>query len=235
MFARIVASAALLASSATIAAAQSLPATVLIAHGVPGRDVGAGIDPFFPVDVLVGGKICLLKGLNFGTISDAVDLPAGTYSIAISAANPQKPCSNAAVISATVPLAAGTTSAIVAAVSTGGAPTAEVYGVDLSPVGSGMQRLVVAHAANAPAVDVIASSGKKSVTIPNLQPGTETQADVPAQDMGELAARPVGSNALIGPVAVSAPPQSVVLTLAVGSAASGTATLLTKVIPGVVQ
>jgi hypothetical protein len=229
----LLAAATLLAPAAHAQTATN--ASFLVVHGLPGRDVAATLDPLLPVDVQVAGKYCLLSGFTFGSIAGPFDVPPGTYSVAISLANPLAPCSNAAVISGSVTLTAGEFGAVIAAESTAGKPTAEVYPINVSPVGAGKQLFVTAHAADAPAVVVHADSiGKQPLEKAsfNLAPGAENNTTVPTKSGFELFA--TAGSAVIGPVRVnSLTDQSIVFTVAVGSAATGSATLLTKVIPGV--
>jgi hypothetical protein len=215
------------------AQASSTPASFVVVHGIPGRAVGETVDPALPVDVLVDGKYCLLEGLTYGSIAGPFDVPAGTYSIVVSQANPIAPCSNAAVISTNVTLTSGEFGAVVAAVSTAGAATAEVYPIDVTSVPSGEQRFITAHAADAPEVKVTLTSlgaggGASSF---KLAPGAENEANVASHDRWKLEAS-AGSTKL-GPVKVDVGAQGLVLTVAVGVAADGSATLLTKVIPSV--
>ena len=215
------------------AQAQNAPASFLVVHGIPGRDVAESLDPLLPVDVLVAGKYCLLQGLTYGTIAGPFDIPAGTYSVAVSLANPLAPCSNSAVISANVTLTAGEYGAVVAAISTKGAPTAEVYPIDVTPVAPGNQRFITAHAADAPAVVVKAVSiGKNSEKAKFvLKPGQENSTTVPTRGEFELSA--AAGSTIIGPVIVNPGTQADIFTVAVGSATTGSATLLTKIIPSV--
>jgi hypothetical protein len=226
---------ALIAPLTAAHAQTAAPATFLVVHGIPGRDIAPTLDPVLPVDVLVAGKYCLLQGLTFGTIAGPFQVPAGTYPVAISLANPIAPCSNSAVISANVTLSAGEVGAVVAAVSTKGAPTAEVYPLNLASVGAGKQRFMVAHAADAPPVRVTAvstSGGSVEKTGFGLLPGKEDSVTVPARGSFELLAK-TGSGAVIGPVSVTVGNQAVTAVFAVGSATTGSAQLLTKVIPDV--
>jgi hypothetical protein len=226
----------LAASLAAPSAFAATPASFVVVHGIPGRDVAATLDPALPVDVLVGGKYCLLQGLTFGSIAGPFDVPAGTYSVAISLANPIAPCSNAPVISASVALTAGEFGSIVAALSTSGAPTAELYPIDVSAVGAGKQRFITAHAADAPEVTIDAVSigkPKEKLTF-KLSPGKENESTVDTASAFSVTATPVGSKTKIGPVTVEAGgDQSVVLLFAVGNAASGSVTILSKYLPDV--
>jgi len=223
-----------LLSAAPVAFAQT-DASFVVVHGIPGRDVAATLDPALPVDVLVGGKYCLLQGLTFGSIAGPFDVPAGSYTVAISLANPISPCSNSPVITATVDLKAGEFGSIVAALSTSGAPTAEVYPIDVTPVGAGNQRFITAHAANAPEVSIEAVSTKQKETLKfKLKPGKENESTAPTRSAFEVTATPVGTKTVIGPVLVQAGgDQSVVLLYAVGNASSGSVTILSKTLPDV--
>jgi len=224
--------ATMLAGLAAPALAAS-PASVLVVHGIPGRDVAAGLDPQLPVDVQVNGAVCLLKNFTFGQIAGPFDLPAGSYSIAISLANPVSPCSNAAVISANVTLTAGEFGAVVAQLSTTGAPTAGVYPIDVSPIAAGSQRFVVVHAADAPTVQVHGGSlGKnpEAFTFP-LAEGAEAEKTVPSR--AKFQATIAAGGATFGPVDVVGGGQGLFAIFAVGKAGSGSVTLLGKSIPSV--
>jgi hypothetical protein len=230
--------ASLLAAVLPAASAEtdtSAPATFLVVHGIPGRDVASSLDPVLPVDVLVAGKYCLLQGFTFGSIAGPFEVPAGAYPVAISLANPIAPCSNAAVISATVTLAAGSTSSIVAALSAASAPTALVFDDTLAPIPNGDQRLMAHHAADAPEVKVsVANAGGATETASfDLFRGTERSAVVSARPAFSVSISPVGSTAVIGPVTVAPGNRGLALIYAVGSARTGSVTLISKILPNV--
>jgi hypothetical protein len=221
-------------------AAAAQTASFVVVHGIPGRDVAAGLDPTLPVDVQVDGKYCLLQGLTFGTIAGPFDVPAGTYSVAISLANPIKPCSNGAVISGNVTLAAGEFGSVVAALSRAGKPTAEVFAVDASPVAAGMQRIITAHAADVPPVTVVATSlggGSTEKAAFSVDPGKENESSVPTRTAFSLSVKPQGAPLLpayqLARFGAPLGDQSVSLVFAVGSAATGSATLLTRTLSSV--
>ena len=213
------------------AGAESGSASVLIVHGIPGRDVAAALDPLLPVDVLVAGKYCLLQGFTFGSIAGPFTIPAGTYPVAISLANPLNPCSNAPVISGNVTVPSSGYAAVVAALSTNGTPTAEAYPIDVSSVGAGQQRFVVAHAANAPGVKVTIASvdGEKEKKNFNLTPGQEGAAELAARNAFTVSLSK-GKTSIVS-TQVSPGNQGVAFVAAVGTAASGSVTLLSKTIP----
>lgn len=134
-----------------VVSAASADATVYVAHGIPGQDLG--LDPALPVDVSINGG-CALTGFAFGEIVGPLALPAGSYDIAISLADPENPCGNPPVIEASgVELMDGVNYSIIAHLTEDGAPTASVFVNDLS-TGKYTSRLNVFHTAAAPTVDV---------------------------------------------------------------------------------
>jgi len=221
-------------ATAPAAHAASGTASFLVVHGIPGRDVAPTLDPALPVDVQVNGALCLLKNLTFGDIAGPFDVPAGTYSVAISLANPIAPCSNSPVISANVTLTAGEFGAIVAQLSSAGAPTAGVYPVDVTSVGAGKQRFITVHAADAPAVSVrVVSLGKSPENAKFiLQPGTVNDSSVPTRDRFAATVQAPGG-ATFGPYVVSGGDQSLFFLAAVGNASTGSVTVLSKLLRSV--
>jgi hypothetical protein len=221
--------------AATPAVAASGTASFLVVHGIPGRNVGSTIDPALPVDVLINGSLCLLKNLTFGEIAGPFDVPAATYTVAISLANPISPCSNAAVISASVTLTSGEFGAVVAQLSSSGTPTAGVYPVDVSSVGSGKVRFVTVHAADAPAVTVnVESLGAKPEKVSfKIKPGDTKNKSVPFRPAFALSIS-AGGTTVAGPIDISnAGDQSLIFAAAVGDAATGSVTILTKLLRSV--
>jgi hypothetical protein len=233
MFRSTLFSTALLAAALSAGAASAQTSSFVVVHGIPGRDVGAFVDPLLPVDVLVGGKYCLLQGLTFGSIAGPFDVPNGDYSIQISLANPIAPCTNTPVITTQLGFTNGDTYAVVAALSTSGAPTAEEYPIQVTSVGAGKQRFVTLHAADAPAVEVkVVSTGKTPEKAKfKLDPGAENTTVVQTAPGFSITAS--AGKAVIGPLSVAFGDQGVDLIIAVGSATSGSATLLSKIIPDV--
>jgi hypothetical protein len=234
---RAAAPAAMLAAclAVTPAVAASGTASFLVVHGIPGRDVGSTIDPALPVDVLINGSLCLLKNLTFGEIAGPFDVPAATYTVAISLANPISPCSNTAVISASVTLSSGEYGAVVAQLSSSGAPTAGVYPVDVSSVGTGNVRFVTVHAADAPEVTVkVASLGAKPEKVSfKIKPGDTKDKEVRFKP-GFALSIDAGGTTVAGPIDINnAGVQSLIFAAAVGNATSGSVTILTKLLRSV--
>jgi hypothetical protein len=141
-------------------------ANVSIVHGVPG----------VTVDVYLNGNLAI-EDFAPETITPRMLMAAGTYDIAIYAANAD-PLVDAPVISAPgVAVPAGATASVVAHYDADGKLTATVFIDDLSMTDSGEGRLTVRHTAAAPAVDVLAGG---SVVFANVINGQSREADLPA-------------------------------------------------------
>jgi hypothetical protein len=225
-------------------------ASVYVVHGIPGHDVSSSLDPALPVDVQVNGSICLLQGLKFGDIAGPFTIPAGSYNFTIALASTVAPCynnshNNALLTANGVPFASGENASVVAYLNAEGTPGVTKFDNDLSnPIANGNSRVIVQHAANAPAVDIHVArytfySPLKPATIPNLSNGQQTQADLPSErtwnyPTTEVTLTPTGqSSPLIGPYYFQLEPHSVYLIYAVGSLSTQSFTLISKVIPGV--
>ena len=135
----------------TLENAPSATADVFVVHGIPGADLG--LDPALPVDVSVNGA-CALPGFTFGEIVGPLDLPEGSYDIAIGLANDASPCSEAPVIEANgLELVADESYSIVAHLTEDGAPTATAFANDTF-ANRYYANVNVFHTAAAPRVDV---------------------------------------------------------------------------------
>jgi Domain of unknown function (DUF4397) len=122
-----------------------------IIHDLPGRDVAANLNPGLPIDILINGKSCLVRGLTFGNTSGPLTLAPGEYDVQISLSNTLAPCTNPALITSQVTLVDGGSISAVATIS-GGQPTLLSFNDNLSPVTSGNARFVFSNAADAPAL-----------------------------------------------------------------------------------
>lgn len=205
------------------------PAVVYVAHCIPGEDLE--LDPALPVDVSLNGE-CALPEFTFGEIAGPVELPAGTYDIAISLADPADPCGNDPVIEAPgVELVGGENYSIAAHLTEDGMPTASVF-VNETYTRGPWARVNVFHVAAAPAVDVSIMREHPpwwpARIIYDLANGE--QGNVFAFDGNfDVNIFPAGSDqAVFGPVNVPFEGSTVYLVFAVGSLANETFTLLTE-------
>ena len=124
-------------------------ASVYVLHGINGTDLQAAAE--LPVDVSVDGA-CTLTNFQFKSVAGPLALPPGTYAIAISLANATTPCSNQAVINASVPVTAGINATIVAHLANQGFPTAPVFVNEFSATSPEVfARVPVASCARRPA------------------------------------------------------------------------------------
>ena len=155
---------AILSMLAAPAGAQQATGTVTVIHGIPG----------LTVDVYVNGTLTL-EDFAPDTVTAPLELPAGTYQIAIRPANAA--ADSAPVLAGSATLPAGANASIVAHLDASGQPKLTVFVNDTSPLAAGNARLVVRHTAAAPAVDVLAN-GKPAFT--NLTNPNEAKADLPA-------------------------------------------------------
>ena len=131
--------------------AEPRNASVFVVHGIPGDDLG--LDPDLPVDVSINGD-CALEEFMFGEIIGPIELPEGSYDIAIGLANADEPCSEEPVINADdVKLYGNLSYSIVAHLSEKIEPTASVFLNNLSAYRY-FPRVNVFHTAAAPRVDI---------------------------------------------------------------------------------
>ena len=163
-------------------------AKLSVLHGVPG----------LTVDVYVNDKLTL-DDFKPGDLAGPLDLPAGTYKVAITA-------SDAADASAPVigpidlPLEAGKNYTATANLDEAGKPTATLFTNDISQVAAGEGRLTVRHVAAAPAVDVLANG---AVAITALVNPNESVLTLPAGTISAAVAATGTTDPVIGPADVN--------------------------------
>ncbi len=157
-----------LATMTATAVASVSASLVTVVHGIPGATV----------DVYVNDSL-FLEDFEPESVAGPVVLPAGSYDIAIYAANAD-PDSDAPVIDAPgVSVPAGVDAAVVAHLDADGAPTASVFVNDVSEVEAAEARLTIRHTAEAPEVDVYAD-GAIELTAGAFVNGEESVVDVAA-------------------------------------------------------
>jgi hypothetical protein len=217
------------AAATPAAAASTSAASLLVVHGIPGRDLAETLDPALPVDVLVNKSVCLLKNMAFGDIAGPFDLPAGSYAVAVSLADPIKPCAGTPVISASVTLRDGEFAAFVAQLSNTAAAMAAIYPVAVAPVGAGKQVFFAVHAADAGAISVAFQS---TGTVPEkfeIKLDRGDYGEHTASTRQNFQATVLTGGKQLAPTAIgNVGTQSVVFSAVVGSASTGSVTILTK-------
>ena len=203
---------ALLSPLAAHAGAQGATGTVTVIHGIPG----------LTVDVYVNNKLTL-EDFAPDTVTKPLELPAGTYQIAIRPANAAP--DSAPVLSGSAALTAGANVSIVAHLDANGQPALTVFVNDTAALAPGNARLVVRHTAAAPAVDVLAN-GKPALT--NLTNPNEATADLPAGTISAAVAAAGTTTPVLGPVDVPLAAGTATVVYAVGSLQGATLHVLTQ-------
>jgi Domain of unknown function (DUF4397) len=217
-----------LALSAASFAADN--AYLYIVHGIPGRDVAANLNPGLPIDVQLNDDVCYVKGLGFGSTSGPLTLPAGKVEVKISLANSLAPCSNPSVVDTTVAVGADKNVSAVLALDGSGAPTLLSFVDNLDTVVVGEGRVVFAHAADAPALQLtLTQLGVKNPVAHTYtaNPGKEVMVTLP---VGTYSLQATTGTTTIPLDNVVAESQAVSLTYIVGSASNNSVGLVTRVI-----
>jgi len=213
-----------IAAGAFIAAAAALPASAAegdaqlsVLHAVPG----------VTVDVYVNGALTL-DDFTPGTLAGPLPLPAGTYSVAITASDAAD--AGAPVIGPVdLTLAANGNYTAVAHLDASGKPTATLFTNDTATLAAGEGRLTVRHVAAAPAVDVLAAG---SPVITNLANPGESVLTLPAGTVSASVAATGTTDPVIGPADVDVAEGTNTIVYAWGSLADGNLALAVQTIGG---
>ena len=169
------------------AAADNHEAQLSVLHGVPG----------LTVDVYVNGDLTL-DDFEPGTLAGPLARPAGTYSVALTAADAAD--DSAPVLGPVdLPLEEGGNYTAVAHLDADGKPTANLFTNDVSATEAGEGRLTVRHVAAAPAVDILAGG---EAVITNLANPDEAKLDLPAGTVSAAVAATGTTEPVLGPADV---------------------------------
>lgn len=214
----------------TLLAAPAVAQELYVVHGINGSDLG--LSSALPVDVSVAGG-CLLPDFRFGSIEGPVPVDAGLYRVEIRLADPASPCGGQLVLARDVSVALGESAAIVAHLTEEAVIAATKFRNDSRAVGDGETRVIVRHAAAAPAVDVFAQQGSQPpfVAFEGLQNAEQGLAILPAESTRVALAAAGTHDIVFGPISGLPDGRSNTIVYAVGSLDSGTFTLLSQVIP----
>jgi hypothetical protein len=192
-------------------------ADLYVLHAVPG----------LIVDVYVDGSLTL-DDFEPGDLTDAIDLPAGTYTVAITGAEAAD--ASAPVIPAfDITLGANMSYTAVAHLDASGAATATFYTNDLSAIAAGQGKITIRHTAAAPTVDILAAG---ATHFANLSNGGEVKHDMGVGTISAAVALTGTLVPVIGPADVTVAEGSNVIVYAWGSAQAGNLALAVQVIDG---
>jgi hypothetical protein len=206
-------------------------AYLYIVHGIPGRDIADNLNPGLPVDILINGKSCLVRGLTFGNTSGPFTLSAGTYDVQISLANTLAPCTNAAMIDSQVALTSAASVSAVAAIS-GGQPALLQFTDNLTPVAPGHSRFVFANSADAPPLQATLTQlfvkHPKTFTV-TANPGAQDSVGVPAGTyLVQIVA--AGGTTVLASEQIGLADQSATFTYAAGEAVNNSVGLINRAV-----
>ncbi|HEY8588235.1 MAG TPA: DUF4397 domain-containing protein [Naasia sp.] len=183
--------------------------------------------PDTPVDVYVNGELTL-DDFEPGDLAGPLDLPAGTYTVAITA--PDAADDSEPVIGPIdLQLSANTSYTAVAHLGEDGSPTASLFTNDIAATEAGNGRLTVRHTAAAPAVDIVAGG---SAVVSGLANPDEASLDLPAGTVPAAVALAGTTEPVIGPADVDVQEGVLTIVYAWGSAEDGNLDLAVQTIEG---
>ncbi len=204
------------AGATAVPAARAGTGQVFVVHGIIGT----------PVDVELDGRR-LAAAAQPKTVLGPLDLAPGRHVLVLRTGT-------RTVTSAAFTVTAGRSIDVVAHRAADAAQTARVivFRNDLSPVGRGKSRLVVAHTAVAPPADVRVDG---AVLFRNVASGESLSLLVPAKtyevEVVPAAGSGSGPRTILGPVRLTVKPGTLTRVFAVGDPSNGTADAVVQVLP----
>lgn len=204
------------AAPATASTAGGDTATVSILHGVPD----------LPVDVYANGEE-LVGDFTTGTLTDPLQLPAGSYDLAVYPAGADPASTQPAISADDVAVPAGANATVVAHLSEAGQPVLTPFVNDTSAVPAGQAGLTVRHTAAAPAVDVRAGG---TPVLTGLTNPNEASATVPAGTVSADVVLAGTDTVAIGPADLPLEEGTRTFVYAYGSAEAGNLALAVQTI-----
>lgn len=187
---------------------------VFVVHGIPGQDV----------DVYVDGDASL-EGFAPGEIAGPLELPAGSYDIAITEPGGDPADAIISVDGAEVP--GGANLSLVAHLDESGEPTLTPFANDVGEVPAGQARVTVRHTAAAPEVDVRAGG---EPVFSGLSNPNEEIAEVEAGTLPADVVLAGTDDVVLGPADLDAAEGTLTIAYAIGSAEDGTLELVVQTI-----
>jgi hypothetical protein len=190
---------------------------VSILHGVPG----------LTVDVYANGDK-ILSNFAPGTLTDPLQLPEGSYDLAVFAAGAD-PKGTPAIKADDVMVPSGVNITVVAHLDASGTPVLTPYVNDTSKLAAGQARLTVRHDAAAPAVDVRAGG---TPVFSGLTNPKEAKADIAAGTVSADVVLAGTTTVAIGPANLTLAEGTNTIVYAWGSAADSNLKLAVQTISG---
>jgi hypothetical protein len=182
-------------------------ATVSVLHAIPDT----------PVDVYANGER-LIDNFEPGTLTDPLQLPAGSYDLAIFPADAADGSGTPLLSANGVAVPAGANATVVAHLKEDGSPVLTPFVNDVSAVPAGQARVTVRHTAAAPAVDVRAGG---TPVAPGLTNPNEATLTVPAGTVNADVVLAGTSTVAIGPADLTLAEGTSTIVYAWGSEAAG--------------
>ncbi len=217
----------LIGSAAALAAVMAIPAFAA-ADGHENAKVRVGhFSPDAPAVDVYAGDDAILTDVSFGEISEYLEVPGGTYSIAVVAAGAD-PADGAVIGPVDLDFAAGTMTTV-AATNVLESIEAQVLADEPNPQDGIAQVRVVHFSADAPAVDIALDEG--DVVVENLAypDATEAYLDLPEGEY-DLEIRPTGTTDVAFDIdPLDLPGGTSFTVFAIGSLADGSFTVLPAV------
>ncbi|BAL88547.1 hypothetical protein AMIS_33270 [Actinoplanes missouriensis 431] len=189
---------------------------VTVVHGIPGQ----------PVDVYVNGEKTI-PDFQPGKVAGPLSLPAGQYDIALT--KPGDAIGDALLTLDDAEVPGDANVSLVAHLTEDGKPALTPFVNDTSKVGAGKARLIVRHAAAAPAVDVRAGGQPVFEDVTN---GKEGKADVDAGTVSADVVLAGTDTRVLGPADLNLKEGTATVVYAVGSADDKTLDIVSQTISG---
>jgi hypothetical protein len=201
------------------AAAASVPTTTLnVVHGIPGLDV----------DVCVDG-VKAIEDFNPGEVVAGITLAAGRHDFVVVAKG--DPCSAVVLEAEGVGLWQGRNYTMVANLDASGTPNLKKFGNNVSMTEPGQSRLLIRHAAAAPAVNVWANDARL-IRGEWFDWGTRARRGVAEGDYTVKVTLPHKTVPVIGPTMLSLVEGTAYQVIAWGSASAGYALAIVPTVVG---
>jgi hypothetical protein len=211
----------------------SLASSIYIVQGVAGRNFAEATDPAFPVDVLLNDEVCYVHGLAYGTISGPLTFFPGTHNIKVSIANTLAPCTEAPLIDSNVTLDKHEDLSAVITLDPNGKPALVTFVNNMTPVAAGMGRVLLAQAADAPALQVtLQNIATNKVYKYTVNPGALLDVTLPAGAYNATISQ--GGTTFIASSPVDLFSQSATLLYTIGEATNNTLNLVSRSIRNVI-